>query len=563
MKKHFIYVAMAAMVLTGCINSDYDLSDIDTTSRITVNGLTVPIKIAPVHLDDIIDLGEEGDVQKNELGEYYFIKSGDFQSDPILVNKFTAKGVSTSRSVDFPLTMESMAKTRAANVRLASAEIPKEKVSLQYSANGLDDAIVDIKNIGITTTIALKLKFNGLTDILNTLHLKDLQLKTIAGLDATVNHGTYNPKEGTITISEAETDPDHSFTLALSIKGIDAQKAGITLKNNRFEFNSEPGVLNGRIEVYSDDLKTITSLPSSIGFEIAATSDDITVNTFSGDIKYDLSEGLNVDPISLTSLPDVLTQSGTKIKLGNPQIYLSVNNPLAEKGYTVSGQLGISFVNEDSKAEHALANDAIKIKNAENNFCLAPQQPASYFVKADNTEYVKFTELSDIIYGERVPSSIGVKILDPKIPVQTITDFRLGEQLSSVKGTWTFMAPLAITEDSKVSYVKEWDDWGDEDLDGLTVNKATISAQLASDVEMDLNVSVTLLGGSGKLNGTTTLKKGENQFSLDLAGQPLSNIYGAKVEVSAAGTGKPLGPNQTITISNLKANFDGYYETDF
>ncbi len=49
--KHFNFnlslfcAAVAAMPLVGCIDDNYDLSDIDTTVRVQVNDLEVPVNL--------------------------------------------------------------------------------------------------------------------------------------------------------------------------------------------------------------------------------------------------------------------------------------------------------------------------------------------------------------------------------------------------------------------------------------------------------------------------------------------------------------------------------------
>lgn len=45
------YVATFPMLLllTSCIDDNYDLSDVDTTSRINVNDLVLPVNIDPIN----------------------------------------------------------------------------------------------------------------------------------------------------------------------------------------------------------------------------------------------------------------------------------------------------------------------------------------------------------------------------------------------------------------------------------------------------------------------------------------------------------------------------------
>ena len=46
------------LMLAGCIDDKYDLDDIDSTARISVNELTLPITIDPVTLSSMVNLKE-------------------------------------------------------------------------------------------------------------------------------------------------------------------------------------------------------------------------------------------------------------------------------------------------------------------------------------------------------------------------------------------------------------------------------------------------------------------------------------------------------------------------
>lgn len=78
-------VALACMPLTGCMDDNYDLSDIDTTAEIKVNDLVVPVNLDAITLSNVFDL-EEGSVVKEINGEYVVLVDGEFKSEDIKVN---------------------------------------------------------------------------------------------------------------------------------------------------------------------------------------------------------------------------------------------------------------------------------------------------------------------------------------------------------------------------------------------------------------------------------------------------------------------------------------------
>ncbi len=76
----------------SCVDDNYDLSDIDTTTRVTVDNLTVPMNMDPVVLSDIISIDEGSKIQAVTIdgNEFYALsQKGDFNSDPIYVGIFS------------------------------------------------------------------------------------------------------------------------------------------------------------------------------------------------------------------------------------------------------------------------------------------------------------------------------------------------------------------------------------------------------------------------------------------------------------------------------------------
>ena len=68
------YVATVPMLLllTSCIDDNYDLSDVDTTSRINVNDLVLPVNIDPIRLGDVIEIDDESRIQVVNLNDKEF-----------------------------------------------------------------------------------------------------------------------------------------------------------------------------------------------------------------------------------------------------------------------------------------------------------------------------------------------------------------------------------------------------------------------------------------------------------------------------------------------------------
>lgn len=113
--------------------------------------------------------------------------------------------------------------------------------------------------------------------------------------------------------------------------------------DHNFSLSADMFVKNGKVAVYVSNVKSkyfdasgnvylarlVNDVPQSVAYSCNIDITDIEVETFSGTVRYDI-EDIDIDPVEMNDLPDVLSQSGTDIKLANPQIYLSMNNPVGE-----------------------------------------------------------------------------------------------------------------------------------------------------------------------------------------------------------------------------------------
>jgi len=550
----------------SCTDNDYDLSDIDTNARFTVKDLVIPVNLDDITLDCVLEIDEDSKIKKNN-NEYAVIEEGDFSSDGIYVNGFTTGSnqyVSTNTmSLTKPGTGGAPKRVRSdAGILLGSAAIPNNQTAIKASATNVDASIVSIGYLGTEMTITLSIKFDGLTNFVNKIDIENLQLQFLKGLDMTLNTGTYDKETGIINIGDAQTTSDHQYILTMNIAGIDATKAGVTLADGHFNIDEAVYVSSGRLALYSDQIAITlpVTLPTSVGYTLSATVGACKINTFSGDIQYDIS-GIDIDPIDMSDIPEMLQQEGTDIILDNPQIYLTVNNPLRQAGYPLNAQTGLSLT---GNATYATAANAVVLDKVDNTFLLSPKKPDQYYQGYSSASHVPFPDLGKVISGKSFPKQIGIEVLSPNIPVQSVTDFKLDNTLPAVKGHWLLYAPLNLSSNSVIKYTKTWDDWQDEDLDNLTVEDATVTTTISSDVPLDLNVKFILRGREGELSGSTTLApKAKNvELSIPLSGTAVTEIYGFTIDATIKGSNQSISPSDKVSVKNLKAKVNGHYDKE-
>ena len=473
----FLYMIVMGLSLcfslTSCTDNDYDLSDIDTNARFSVNDLIIPINLDEIKLDYVIDLKTDSKIKKNDDG-YTYIVDGEFASNTITVKPFTTNSsqYQSSKSIKLITDVNTNVHKRASENRkpLAHADI-RNSTAIKASTANIDSSIIAVDRVGTEMNILLTLQFNGLTPYIHQININELEIKLLKGLNMTSDIGYYDSESGMLNIGDTQTTTDHRLELNLHITGIDAKKTGVTLENGFFNIDDSVYVKSGQLVIYSDQVKDPTHpfLPNEVDYTLSANIGSCTVKSFTGIIKYDIT-GINIDPIDLSDLPDILSQEGTDLILENPQIYININNPLYQK-YHLFAKAGLCLTGNEM---YKTASEAVVINQADNSFVLSPFKPQKLCQGFEHAQHVVFSDLGKVISseGKKIPNQVDVKLISPMIPEQHVTDFILGDPIQPVKGNWMLYAPLTLTPSSIIKYTKTWDDWQDKELDGLTIEKA-------------------------------------------------------------------------------------------
>ena len=151
LKKHYFSVlamtgALASAVLTGCVDDNYSLEDIDTTMKFQVNNLTLPLNLAPVKLADLVDLTSEECIDTIN-GEYVLIKEGEFTSDKMEIASIVAQPTADDQKND-----EKVISPIVGGVAVPLSEYVRQ---FTYDYNDVDDYIVAIESGKVDVTLNL------------------------------------------------------------------------------------------------------------------------------------------------------------------------------------------------------------------------------------------------------------------------------------------------------------------------------------------------------------------------------------------------------------------------
>lgn len=566
--KHLCLAGVSvACMLSSCVDDNYDLSDIDTTVRLDVKDLTIPVNLDEIYLSSII---KESDRIKVVNGEYAVIQDGSFQSTSVEIASFTIKSETlrpTEAIIPFVPSAIGMADAGYFDI-----DCPTQR--FHFNAGNIPAEITAIDRVGGNLSFHFNFTLEGITSVARKVEFRDLVLQLPKGLSVVQDDGgDYNQETGEMVLSARSISSD-KMTVVVTADAADFNELGVDFDydNHSIAVEGDFYVKSGKIVVKSEDL-IAGAQPTSLKFVVAYEIPDFPLSTFSGRIKYDIT-GVNISDVDLSDLPDVLGQKGTDIRLANPQIYLNVTNPL--QPYELYAQTGLTITSKhgNTSTPYSIDNPYFTIGNNHSNgiynFCLSPVDPSNKLAGYEDAEFVPFTDLSKVLSGDGMPSSLGIELDHPCLPDQPVKDLRLGSKLGEIHGNYSFMAPIALQQGSKIVYADDMDGWDSDEMEYLTITKLEIKATITSELPLDLNIAAYPIDAQGHqinnvvIEGVKLAASSQPQdVNIRITGT-IKGLAGIHFEaVAEAGADeKVLKPDMGITVSKLRPTVTGYYEKE-
>lgn len=587
----------SCLLLTGCIDDNYDLSDIDTTSEVKVDNLTLPINIDKMKLDNVFSLEDNSNIKIVDVnGErfYALTQTGEFKSQPIEIQSIhIAKPGITPTHTDLVLPWNSQSKRRRAQGDIPDIEnipILSSNTPFKYAASGLDPAIYGMNAIYTTnTTLTISATIQG-ADI-KFVELKDLYFQLPTGLEVTdlPRNASYNHVNGVLYMPSLKSANGHDVSLSLTIDKMD-----LTSVNPKLTFDKDKGSMDidGTLGLKEGSLLLNTKeilqngiqLPQSLSIDIKYDLSAIDVIGLSGNIDYTL-EGIDIAPVSIGDLPDFLKGEGTNIKVANPQLYLSLNNPIGDQKLYYETGFKLTALRDNGMAPQVFEPDNnAKIRVLYNkgvtgpyNFLLAPNPKSAQVPEGfANPTPVGFSSLSNILSVPEadaaqatLPERIKIEVVKPGIPDQHTDYFPLGRQLTPVEGKYELIAPFGFKEGTVVIYEDTEDGWSDDDLKHLTVTEMTITATVDNDAPVSAQLESYAINTTGAKIGDLAsnvieASKKDQSLTITLKGE-IKDLDGIHIRaiMRSGDDQKPLAPDQTLTFKNVRVTVSGNYTKDF
>ncbi len=591
MKSHFNYGLAAKLtimpfLLAGCVDDSYDLENINTDIEVKINELVIPINLDEITLSNVFDLEDDSAIKEGSNGEYAVVIDGDFHSDPLHIN-----AVSIDPGEIQPIT-SNIFKYDGTDLNLPPVNIGEQSFAYEiteavtdfsFSSTQIDKSIRRLDKITGDWNIDITIEVKDENSIMNSLGFQKLVLQLPAGFHTV----SYPCNNGMVKIGDLNLSAATSTSVTLKIDEIDLTKFGA----DEYTFTPAPGDSNngsihfaGKIGVAEGYLvgktkEALSNIPQQVIMITTPKLSKINVASVSGEIGFSI-DNFNAQDASLNDLPDFLCDDNTRITLTNPQLYFSLDNPVADDH--LSAVTGLQL---DSYKDGTLVNSCTLDNNGvvtlgydkgnagPYNFCLSPKNPSAYYGNYNGAEYVPFTSLSRLLEGDGLPTTISVNFINPHIAEGYVSDFRVNRDIDGINGQYTFYAPLQFGAGSQLIYSESETGWNDETIEKININELHVTADVTNNLPFDITLSGVPLDMDGnpckdpktgqtvKIEGFT-VKAGAVQQPITLRTvgtiKGLDGIkYQAKAEVTEPG--EALKSTMPIKLENIRVKVSGNY----
>jgi hypothetical protein len=478
--------------LTGCTNDDYDFDQIDATMGFGSGELEIPASSTMnIPLSDILELEEGGSVKIAANGDYLFQLTGsDASSASPMISPIVLRGNSYSK----PLTLNanSAAKgTRAAGTHLSFVS-PKQQM---FVYNGTDAAVKSLKSAEVAGEIELKiiLTLGGLSSAINKINKATLTLPGYLEISQVTGNGNGVPMVYGSKITMENVSTSRNLQLTIKAKKLDFEKQddyGKVVIGDNGSIKMD-GYFDLGIEA------NITGVPTSeLSIGANVTVNDITLKSATGIFDPEINIS-SLGDVSVTGVPDFLSEDGVRADLDNPQIILSIKNDM-DAAAKVSAKV-ISTKNGQNLATVQLPEMHIYKTTVTpvTKICICRHKTAELTDQYGAANVYEVSNLATLI-NQHIPDHVQITDVEAKADLSQEMTIEFGRNYNVVP-SYEIYAPLAFAEDAVIEYADDFDGWND-DLDDLELSEGTyvrLTADAQNLVPATLIVEATPLGQEG------------------------------------------------------------------
>lgn len=499
--------------LTGCTNDDYDFDQIDATMGFGSGELEIPASSTMnIPLSDILELEEGGSVKIAANGDYLFQLTGsDASSASPMISPIHLTGKSDKHTII--LGTSSAAKgTRAAGTHLSFVS-PRQQM---FVYQGSDAAVKSLKSAEVDGEIVLtvNLALNGLSSAIATIDKATINLPGYLQISRVEGKGNGAPEFNGSKITVENVSTSRNLQLTIYAKKLDFANQdayGKVVIDNNGSINMD-GYFDLGIEAH------VTGVPTSeLSIGANVTVNDITLKSATGIFDPEINIS-SLGDVTVTGVPDFLSEDGVRADLENPQIILSIHNDM-DAAAKVSAKV-ISTKNGQNLATVQLPEMNIYKTTVApvTKICICRHKTAELTRQYGAANVYEVSNLATLI-NQHIPDHVQITDVETRADLSQEMTIEFGRNYNVVP-SYEIYAPLAFAEDAVIEYADDFDGWND-DLDDLELSEGTyvrLTADAQNLVPATLIVEATPLG----LEGTdisnlieVNVKKGTVKASAD------------------------------------------------
>lgn len=495
MKASLLLVSLltAGFLVTGCTNDDYDFDQIDATMGFGGGELEIPASSTMnIPLSDILELEENGSVKIAANGDYLFQLTGtDATTASPKISPIFLSGRSYTNTITLGTSSAAKA-TRAAGNHLSFVS-PKQQM---FVYNGTDAAVKSLKSAEVKDDIVLNvtLTLNGLSSAIATIDKVTLTLPGYLVISQPVTgngNGVPMVNGSKITVENVSTRDNLELTIRAKKLDFANQDAyGKVVIGNDGSIKMD-GYFDLGIEA---NLTGVPTSALSIGAKVNVNNIELQSATGIFDPEINIS---SLGDVTVTGVPDFLSEDGVRADLDNPQIILSIQNDM-EAAAKVRAKV-ISTKNGQNLATVQLPEMHINKTSVTpvTKICICRHKTAELTAQYGAANVYEVSNLATLI-NKHIPDHVQITNVEAKADLTQEMTIKFGNNYSVVP-SYEVYAPLAFAEGAVIEYADDFDGWND-DLDELELAEGTylrLTADAQNLVPATLIVEATPLGVDG------------------------------------------------------------------
>lgn len=504
-KSKFVACMLAAGFMaigSGCTDSNFDLSNIDSTIGLGGEGLQLPTSgTEDMILDNVLDIKNSDFIKIAENGDYMFVKEAEgMKPAHPSVDKVVLKEAKINN--DFKIIVPKSAlmqvqRKKRGQKRNNLASVNGKASEFKYHGMTPNE-IRDITPASTSAELKIHVKVsNELKKVVPTFKTLTFNMPKFMKLKlekCTPSQPEYDEKTGVVTFKNVLSSDNINLVA-------DVNKLDFSMNNdgeNSINFTAGKEGKNGSVDLNGvtnmgitfDDVDLTNNSTDDLFLSTDMSLGDITVNEATGKFnpQIDLDD---LGSMNVNDVPDFLTDKDVAINLYNPVIELTVSSDA-----DIAGIMNGTLTAED-KAGNMLANIDIPGLNINPNsvtrICIC-----KHAEEIDKTKYDQVKEvsnLSDLV--KKIPHDIVCKA-DAKADAKREGTLELGKEYT-IEATSFIKAPLAFDEGAQIVYTDTIDGWN-EDIDKFSFTEGAY-IEMTTDVENKIPAYLNVKAYAIDVNG--------------------------------------------------------------